>query len=175
MIETAIVHSEETNKIFCEWMAKQTNGEMTLDPYVAKTIAHVETEDGKSFGDKDIMMVSAFSQWTTHSAEVTLVSNGAKKAKATKLYIVTVLDFVFNMCGRSCLMARIPADNHKSMAVADMLGMRNKCKLEDCFGPGKDGYLYVLTKKQWLQGSWASSFAPIPVNTGTTTTNESTT
>src|SRR6267142_5358953 len=158
MTELKIVSSEQTNKHFCDWLANKTGNEFVLDPSVPRTLAHVETEDGKTFNDDQILVVCAYHNWLSASCEVTHASNGAKKQKASREFVWHCLNYAFNAAGKQRINAHIAIDNHKSQVLMDMLGFTKLCLIKDFYGKDKDAYFFGLTKREWLAGPWAHLF-----------------
>jgi RimJ/RimL family protein N-acetyltransferase len=164
MTERKIVLSDQANPYFCDWLTKRLNNEFSFPPEQVRTVGYVETDDGKSFREDQILAVTAFHNWQPHSCEVSLASSGEKKQKASREYIWHCFHFVFDVAGKARLDANIPVDNYKSQVVADMLGMKKLCLKKDHYGEGKDAFLFGLTKKEWQEGPWAHQYNPNSIN-----------
>jgi RimJ/RimL family protein N-acetyltransferase len=164
MVELKIVSSDSTNQHFCNWLSRRTGVEFPFDPTLTRTIGHVETTDGKTFSEEQILAVTAYHNFTPYSCEVTLASSGAKKQKASKEYVRFCLHYCFNLANKLRLEAHIAVDNYKSQCIADLLCLKRLCTKKDFYGEGKDAFMYELTKKDWLTGPWAVVSTTEPIN-----------
>jgi hypothetical protein len=152
-----VVSSDQSNKYFCEWLAKKTDNEFVLDPTTTRTLGHVEIEEGQtSFTDEHILAVTALHNYTPFTCEVTLASSGAKKAKASQEYIHLCLNYVFHVAKKLTLVAHIAIDNYKSQCIADLLQLKRVGRVSNHYGQGKDAFLYELTNENYAKGPWAA-------------------
>lgn len=138
------------------WLNDRCPGVKDIEGTI-RTLAYVDAQPDAVASPDDILTVCALSRWTQHTCEATLATNGAKRAKASREFIWTVFDYVFNHAGRSRLYTFVQTDNVKSIAVQQMLGLQQEAILADHFGPGKDAALFGITKAQWLAGPWAKA------------------
>jgi hypothetical protein len=150
-----IVTNQRFQPLLMQWLEQRCPGVLGIEGTV-HAIAYVDAEVSAPCREEDVLTVCALSRWTPHTCEATLASNGAKRAKASREYIWTIFDYVFNQAGRSRLYTFVGVDNDKSIAIQLMLGLRQEAVLSDHFGEGKDGLLFSITKSQWLAGPWAS-------------------
>jgi RimJ/RimL family protein N-acetyltransferase len=138
---------------FCEWLYQHGGVNAPLNVAEARTLAYALVHDD---GTEEILTVCALTRWKPHSCEASLASDGSKRSKASREYIWTIFDYVFRFAGRSRLETYVAVDNHKSIAVQYMLGLKQEAQLEDHFGEGKDALLFGITQRQWQKGPWAS-------------------
>lgn len=150
-----IVISQAFKPQFVQWLSDRCPGFDQVEGTI-HTLALIDANEGDVMREEDVLTVCALSRWTPGSCEATLASNGAKRAKASREYIWTIFDYVFNKAGRSRLYTFVGVDNEKSIAVQHMLGLKQEALLRDHFGEGKDALLFGITKTDWQNGPWAS-------------------
>lgn len=150
-----IITDQRFQPVLLEWLDERCPSVAETEGTIY-TIAYVDAPEDDIARVEDVLTVCALTRWTTHTCEATLATNGAKRAKASREYIWTIFDYVFNKAGRSRLVTHVAVDNHKSIAVQHMLGMKQVAVLEDYFGEGKDVIQFGLTKRQWQKGPWAT-------------------
>jgi hypothetical protein len=147
-----VIISPARNEEFCEWLYQHGGVGSRINANEARCIAYVQVADGV----EEVLTVCALSRWTLGSCEASLASNGTKQAKASRQYIWTIFDFAFNHAGKTRMHTFVATDNHKSIAVQNMLGLKQEAVLKDHFGEGKDALLFGITKADWQKGKWAS-------------------
>ena len=141
---------------FCNWLGERFGG-TGLDPATTRTIGYVDFESRKDgVLTANILAVAALHHWSQHACEVTVASNGEKRKKASVEYIYTVFSYVFEVCGKSVLYATISEDNHKSLALANKLGLIATGEIPEFFGPGTKAIVLSITKAQWKAGHFAN-------------------
>lgn len=62
-------------------------------------------------------------------------------------FIEFCADLVFNIMGKKCLYALVPADNEKACSVNKKIGFTEKVRLEEAYRAGVDYLLMELTPK----------------------------
>lgn len=151
-----VITDQKYTPLFVRWLDERCPGFGSVEGTI-HTIAFVDPQPDNIARQEDVLTVCALSRWTPHSCEATLASNGAKRAKASREYIWTIFNHVFNVHGRSRLYVFVGVENAKSIVIQAMLGLTQEAVLRDHFGEGKDALLFGITKTQWLAGQWASA------------------
>lgn len=118
----------------------------------ARYVASVLEENGAY----SIVGCTALNNWTEGHVEAHAASDGSKRQKIDRKYIWTTFDYAFNHAGKSCMVTFVATDNHKSLALQELLGFTRVGLVPDYYGEGKDAYLFSITKQQWLDGKWGS-------------------
>lgn len=119
----------------------------------AFTIALIDPQEDNVAREEDVVVVTALSRFTEHSCEASIAANGT--GKASREYVITVFDTVFNKLGKSRLHTFVKSDNAESIALQKRLGFKQEAELADHFGPGTTALLFGITKSMWLAGRWA--------------------
>ena len=149
-----IVTDQRWNDHFIGWLGERFGD--WAPPPDTRTIAYVDTTAESYTPGDEILTCTVFSRWTPHTCEVSLATNGSKQSKASRTYIFTIFDYVFNHAGKSRFYTFVGVDNEKSIILQQMLGLNLEARLADHFGEGKDAFLFGITKRQWQQGKWSS-------------------
>jgi RimJ/RimL family protein N-acetyltransferase len=155
MTQLHTVTDQSYAPVFQAWMAKHLG--VTFDLAETHYVASVlENEDGTF----ETVGCTALNRWTEGSCEGHAASDGSKRQKIDRAYIYTTFDYAFNHAGKNCLLTYVSVDNHKSLALQELLGFTKVGHVPGYYGEGKDAFLFSITKQQWLDGQWASVEAP---------------
>ncbi len=149
-----VIADQSHAALFAAFLDARMPAPIELDLDRTRFIALVDIPEDRPATIGDILTVCALNRWTPHTCEATLASSGGKRQKATREYITTIFDFVFNHAKRSRLITHVAVENEKSIAVQHMLGMKQEALLRDHFGEDQDALLFGLTKREWLAGPW---------------------
>jgi RimJ/RimL family protein N-acetyltransferase len=142
-------------QVFHAWMAEHLG--ITFDPESTRYIASVvETDDGQF----EIAGCTAVNHWTEGACEAHAATDRSKRQKIDRAYIWTTFDYVFNHADKNCMFTYVSVDNHRSLALQEMLGLTKVGLVPGFYGEGKDSFLFSITKQQWLDGEWGSLESP---------------
>jgi len=145
-----VIADQKYAPIFRDWIAERLP--YWHDDGTTKYIASVLEVDGKV----ETVGVSALGRWTKTACEANAASDGSKRQKIDRQYIWSVFDYAFNVEGKNCMTTRVATDNHKSLALQELLGFKKVGVIEGYYGEGKDAVLFAITKQQWQDGKWGS-------------------
>lgn len=76
-----------------------------------------------------------------------IVAHIAIHGRVTPAFIAAIFDYPFNVCGVNKVICPIPADNKRSIALAENMGFQEEARIRDA-QPTGDILLFTLPKTQ---------------------------
>lgn len=120
----------------------------------ARAIASIEFDDCKN--EVEVLAVVVLSRWSPTNVELSIASTNRRWA--TRKFIYDVFSHLFCDCNRVRVTFVVEQSNQRSIDLQIRLGHKKEGILEDCFGEGKDGVIFGLTRRNWRVGRFADKY-----------------
>lgn len=151
-IFTSETMNPDAHRVCISWLNARLPCDGTFKAEGAKTFSQIEID---SDGNPKILCVAALNNWTAHTCEGHLVSDGTMRG-LNRTFGFAVYQYVFEQAGRTHFKFFTSVDNVRANNMHEKLGHTRLCRVADFYGEDQDAFMYGLTRKQWRKGRFAA-------------------